>query len=307
MWQKTSSKWLIISSKKKNSTIYLQVCFGMLKCGLSVQIFFGWLYIIQGNTHILYSSIEASQHQFYTLSHILCVFVQVYQHWRVNGRNISRPKQRATTTYHRPRTVRWSSHTQIKYYWYITWQIITNFFDTLRYSQSVSRLGRVLNLIFCSKFLVMKCVRSPSWLTVPSNSRALDIVALRPSTCPPLAPTPRAPPPHAPLISSRLLLSCMPRTTRSGTDRTRTSAITWAGHGESSRSGSRGGVAWSGGGAGTRGGASSGEMELFGWTSSEESGLAHSSGSERVGGCSVESVPTGCNLCRSVYLLKSSR
>ncbi len=175
--------------------------------------------------------------------------------------------------------------------------------DTLRYSQSVSRLGRELILIFCSRFLVMKCVRSPSWLMVPSHSRPLDMVALRPSTCPPLAPPPRTPPPQAPLISSRLLLSCMPRTTRSrsGTDRTRTSAITWAGHGESSRSGSRGGVAWSGGGAGTRGGASSGEMEVFSWTSSEESGLVHSSGLERVGGCSVESVPAGCNLCRSVY------
>uniref|UniRef100_A0AAY4DWL9 Uncharacterized protein n=1 Tax=Denticeps clupeoides TaxID=299321 RepID=A0AAY4DWL9_9TELE len=98
-------------------------------------------------------------------------------------------------------------------------------------------LGRELILIFCSKFLVMKWVRSPSWLTVPSSSRALEMVALRPSAWLPRAP-PRELPPQAPLSSSRLLLSCMPRTTRSlsGMPRTRTSAITWAGWGLSSAS-----------------------------------------------------------------------
>uniref|UniRef100_A0A4W4GZ18 Uncharacterized protein n=1 Tax=Electrophorus electricus TaxID=8005 RepID=A0A4W4GZ18_ELEEL len=59
-------------------------------------------------------------------------------------------------------------------------------------------LGRELILIFCSRFLVMKCVRSPSRLTVPSSSRALDMVALRPSACPPLVPKPLDPPPHPP-------------------------------------------------------------------------------------------------------------
>uniref|UniRef100_A0A672G4D8 Uncharacterized protein n=1 Tax=Salarias fasciatus TaxID=181472 RepID=A0A672G4D8_SALFA len=94
------------------------------------------------------------------------------------------------------------------------------------YSQSLqSRLGLELILIFCSRFLVMKLVRSPSWLTVPSSSRAEEMVARRPSDCP-LLPPPRAPdsdlpdrnlPPHAWLISSRLLLSCIPRTLRTQT------------------------------------------------------------------------------------------
>uniref|UniRef100_A0A3B4UXY7 Uncharacterized protein n=1 Tax=Seriola dumerili TaxID=41447 RepID=A0A3B4UXY7_SERDU len=65
------------------------------------------------------------------------------------------------------------------------------------YSQSLqSRLGLELILIFCSRFLVMKLVRSPSWLTVPSSSRAEEIVARRPSDCP-LLPPPRAPEPPA--------------------------------------------------------------------------------------------------------------
>uniref|UniRef100_A0A3B3QSU7 Uncharacterized protein n=1 Tax=Paramormyrops kingsleyae TaxID=1676925 RepID=A0A3B3QSU7_9TELE len=83
------------------------------------------------------------------------------------------------------------------------------------------RLRLELILILCSKFLVMKCV----------SSRALEMVALRPSGCP---SRPRVPaPPHAWLISSRLLLSCMPRTmrSRSGGFRTRTCAITWGGQG----------------------------------------------------------------------------
>uniref|UniRef100_A0A673BHZ1 Uncharacterized protein n=1 Tax=Sphaeramia orbicularis TaxID=375764 RepID=A0A673BHZ1_9TELE len=64
-----------------------------------------------------------------------------------------------------------------------------------RYSQSLqSRLGLELILIFCSRFLVMKLVRSPSWLTVPSSSRAEEMVARRPSDWPPLPP-PRAPEP----------------------------------------------------------------------------------------------------------------
>uniref|UniRef100_A0A8C6LRD8 Uncharacterized protein n=1 Tax=Nothobranchius furzeri TaxID=105023 RepID=A0A8C6LRD8_NOTFU len=63
------------------------------------------------------------------------------------------------------------------------------------HSQSLqSRLGLELILIFCSRFLVMKFVRSPSWLTVPSSSRAEEIVARRPSDCP-LLPPPRAPGP----------------------------------------------------------------------------------------------------------------
>uniref|UniRef100_H2LC73 Uncharacterized protein n=2 Tax=Oryzias latipes TaxID=8090 RepID=H2LC73_ORYLA len=51
-----------------------------------------------------------------------------------------------------------------------------------------SRLGLELILIFCSRFLVIKLVRSPSWLTVPSSSRAEEIVARLPSDCPPLPP-----------------------------------------------------------------------------------------------------------------------
>uniref|UniRef100_A0A3B3D7N7 Uncharacterized protein n=1 Tax=Oryzias melastigma TaxID=30732 RepID=A0A3B3D7N7_ORYME len=57
-----------------------------------------------------------------------------------------------------------------------------------------SRLGLELILIFCSRFLVIKLVRSPSWLTVPSSSRAEEIVARLPSDCP-LLPPPRAPDP----------------------------------------------------------------------------------------------------------------
>uniref|UniRef100_A0A3B5R8C1 Uncharacterized protein n=1 Tax=Xiphophorus maculatus TaxID=8083 RepID=A0A3B5R8C1_XIPMA len=97
-----------------------------------------------------------------------------------------------------------------------------------------SRLGLELILIFCSRFFVMKLVRSPSWLTVPSSSRAEEMVALRPSDCP-LLPPPLAPgppgnvPPQAWLISSRLLLSCIPRLFR-----TQTWAMTWGGHGASS-------------------------------------------------------------------------
>uniref|UniRef100_A0A3Q3EWS4 Uncharacterized protein n=1 Tax=Labrus bergylta TaxID=56723 RepID=A0A3Q3EWS4_9LABR len=65
----------------------------------------------------------------------------------------------------------------------------------LPYSQSLqSRLGLELILIFCSRFLATKLVRSPSWLTVPSSSRADEIVALRPSDWPALPP-PRAPEP----------------------------------------------------------------------------------------------------------------
>uniref|UniRef100_A0A8C7D1A7 Uncharacterized protein n=1 Tax=Oncorhynchus kisutch TaxID=8019 RepID=A0A8C7D1A7_ONCKI len=94
------------------------------------------------------------------------------------------------------------------------------------------QLGFELILIFCSRLRQMKWVRSPSWLTVPSSSRAEEMVALRPSGWPP-RPPPRAPPMHAWLISSRLLLSCMPRTmrSRSGTFRTRTWAMTWGGQG----------------------------------------------------------------------------
>lgn len=56
-------------------------------------------------------------------------------------------------------------------------------------SQSLqSKLGFELILIFCSRFLVMKLVRSPSWLTVPSSSRAEEMVALRPSDWPLLPP-----------------------------------------------------------------------------------------------------------------------
>lgn len=66
---------------------------------------------------------------------------------------------------------------------------------SIPYSQSLqSRLGFELILIFCSKFFVMKLVRSPSWLTVPSSSRAEEIVARRPSDWPPLPP-PRLPAP----------------------------------------------------------------------------------------------------------------
>uniref|UniRef100_A0A4W6GA86 Uncharacterized protein n=1 Tax=Lates calcarifer TaxID=8187 RepID=A0A4W6GA86_LATCA len=55
-------------------------------------------------------------------------------------------------------------------------------FASNSYSQSLqSRLGLELILIFCSRFLVIKLVRSPSWLTVPSSSRAEEIVARRPS------------------------------------------------------------------------------------------------------------------------------
>uniref|UniRef100_A0A8C4ZGZ8 Uncharacterized protein n=1 Tax=Gadus morhua TaxID=8049 RepID=A0A8C4ZGZ8_GADMO len=57
-------------------------------------------------------------------------------------------------------------------------------------------LGLVLSLIFCSRFLVMKWVRSPSWLTVPSSSKAEEMVALRPSDWPP-RPPPRDPRPPA--------------------------------------------------------------------------------------------------------------
>uniref|UniRef100_A0A8C8JXS6 Uncharacterized protein n=1 Tax=Oncorhynchus tshawytscha TaxID=74940 RepID=A0A8C8JXS6_ONCTS len=91
-------------------------------------------------------------------------------------------------------------------------------------------LGLELILIFCSRLRQMKWVRSPSWLTVPSSSRAEEMVALRPSGWPPRLPPP---PPHAWLISSRLLLSCMPRTmrSRSGTFRTCTWAMTWGGQG----------------------------------------------------------------------------
>uniref|UniRef100_A0A3P8TB42 Uncharacterized protein n=1 Tax=Amphiprion percula TaxID=161767 RepID=A0A3P8TB42_AMPPE len=70
------------------------------------------------------------------------------------------------------------------------------------------------------RFLVIKLVRSPSWLTVPSSSSADEIVARRPSDWP-LLPPPhmfdRYLPPHAWLISSRLLLSCIPRTLRTQT------------------------------------------------------------------------------------------
>uniref|UniRef100_A0A3Q1GU44 Uncharacterized protein n=1 Tax=Acanthochromis polyacanthus TaxID=80966 RepID=A0A3Q1GU44_9TELE len=68
------------------------------------------------------------------------------------------------------------------------------------------------------RFLVIKLVRSPSWLTVPSSSSADEIVARRPSDWP-LLPPPRTHylPPHAWLISSRLLLSCIPRTLRTQT------------------------------------------------------------------------------------------
>uniref|UniRef100_A0A670JEA1 Uncharacterized protein n=1 Tax=Podarcis muralis TaxID=64176 RepID=A0A670JEA1_PODMU len=44
-----------------------------------------------------------------------------------------------------------------------------------------SRLPRELILIFICRLLATKCVRSPSWLTVPSSSKALDMVALLPS------------------------------------------------------------------------------------------------------------------------------
>uniref|UniRef100_A0A3Q2CZZ0 Uncharacterized protein n=1 Tax=Cyprinodon variegatus TaxID=28743 RepID=A0A3Q2CZZ0_CYPVA len=91
-------------------------------------------------------------------------------------------------------------------------------------SQSLqSRLGLELILIFCSRFFVMKLVRSPSWLTVPSSSRAEEIVALRPSDCPLLLLERCDPncnrniPPQAWLISSRLLLSCIPRLLRTQT------------------------------------------------------------------------------------------
>uniref|UniRef100_A0A674CH39 Uncharacterized protein n=1 Tax=Salmo trutta TaxID=8032 RepID=A0A674CH39_SALTR len=78
-------------------------------------------------------------------------------------------------------------------------------------------LGLELILIFCSRLRQMKWV----------SSRAEEMVALRPSGCPPR-------PPHAWLISSRLLLSCMPRTmrSRSGTFRTCTWAMTWGGQGQ---------------------------------------------------------------------------
>uniref|UniRef100_A0A665T7Z7 Uncharacterized protein n=1 Tax=Echeneis naucrates TaxID=173247 RepID=A0A665T7Z7_ECHNA len=74
-------------------------------------------------------------------------------------------------------------------------QVSKIMFASIPYSQSLqSRLGLELILIFCSRFLVIKFVRSPSWLTVPSNSRAEEIVARRPSDWPPLPP-PRAPEP----------------------------------------------------------------------------------------------------------------
>uniref|UniRef100_A0A8C4XEM7 Secreted protein n=1 Tax=Erpetoichthys calabaricus TaxID=27687 RepID=A0A8C4XEM7_ERPCA len=54
-----------------------------------------------------------------------------------------------------------------------------------------SKLCRELILIFCCRLLATKWVRSPSWLTVPSSSKALEIVARRPSACRSLL---RAPP-----------------------------------------------------------------------------------------------------------------
>uniref|UniRef100_A0A8C5EPT4 Uncharacterized protein n=1 Tax=Gouania willdenowi TaxID=441366 RepID=A0A8C5EPT4_GOUWI len=84
-------------------------------------------------------------------------------------------------------------------------------FACILHSQSLqSRLGLELILIFCSRFLVMKFVMSPSWLTVPSSSRAEEIVARRPSDWP-LLPPPRDPEPPV------LLLSCIPRTFRTQT------------------------------------------------------------------------------------------
>uniref|UniRef100_A0A8C0G970 Uncharacterized protein n=1 Tax=Chelonoidis abingdonii TaxID=106734 RepID=A0A8C0G970_CHEAB len=62
-----------------------------------------------------------------------------------------------------------------------------------------SRLPRELSLIFSCRLLATKWVRSPSWLTVPSSSRALEMVARRPS-CTRLAP-------YAWLIPSKLRLS----------------------------------------------------------------------------------------------------
>uniref|UniRef100_A0A674J1K4 Secreted protein n=2 Tax=Terrapene triunguis TaxID=2587831 RepID=A0A674J1K4_9SAUR len=62
-----------------------------------------------------------------------------------------------------------------------------------------SRLPRELSLIFSCRLLATKWVRSPSWLTVPSSSRALEMVARRPS-CARLAP-------YAWLIPSKLRLS----------------------------------------------------------------------------------------------------
>ncbi|KAG9270903.1 hypothetical protein AMEX_G15912 [Astyanax mexicanus] len=153
------------------------------------------------------------------------------------------------------------------------------------------QLGLELILIFCSRFLVMKCVRSPSWLTVPSSSRALEMVALRPSAWPPLAPEPRDPPPYALLIPSRLLLSCIPRTTRSrsGAECTRTSAITCAARCHASASDTTGAGPEPGGGAGTRGGACSGGVEEEEGASSSDAVLLGGSvgGASEVGGFSV--------------------
>uniref|UniRef100_A0A3Q0SDQ3 Uncharacterized protein n=1 Tax=Amphilophus citrinellus TaxID=61819 RepID=A0A3Q0SDQ3_AMPCI len=63
------------------------------------------------------------------------------------------------------------------------------------------RVSLELILIFCSRFFVMKLVRSPSWLTVPSSSKAEEMVALRPSDWP-LLPPPRAPEPPGTNISN---------------------------------------------------------------------------------------------------------
>uniref|UniRef100_A0A3Q1BYM9 Uncharacterized protein n=1 Tax=Amphiprion ocellaris TaxID=80972 RepID=A0A3Q1BYM9_AMPOC len=113
--------------------------------------------------------------------------------------------------------------------WTVDQRIISNSINgkltgsriAVMYSQSLqSKLGLELILIFCSRFLVIKLVRSPSWLTVPSSSSADEMVARRPSDWP-LLPPPhmfdRYLPPHAWLISSRLLLSCIPRTLRTQT------------------------------------------------------------------------------------------
>uniref|UniRef100_A0A3P8Y5D2 Secreted protein n=1 Tax=Esox lucius TaxID=8010 RepID=A0A3P8Y5D2_ESOLU len=64
-----------------------------------------------------------------------------------------------------------------------------------RMTQAETRkLGLELILIFCSRLRHMKWVRSPSWLTVPSSSRAEEMVARRPSGCPPRPPARAAPP-----------------------------------------------------------------------------------------------------------------
>uniref|UniRef100_A0A3B5KU48 Uncharacterized protein n=1 Tax=Xiphophorus couchianus TaxID=32473 RepID=A0A3B5KU48_9TELE len=75
-----------------------------------------------------------------------------------------------------------------------------------------SRLGLELILIFCSRFFVMKLVRSPSWLTVPSSSRAEEMVALRPSDCP-LLPPPLAPGPPGWGVSKKKKLQKAQETT----------------------------------------------------------------------------------------------